>query len=121
MLNDHPFDLILCQTSFESDESNAFDLLKEIRTTSDVRFYLLSRGKHSVRQQIRQCLSGDPAASGWAGIYRPRDFSFQTVFTDDRKRCLAMRSEAHVLLRLYSAIRLKRSKGFATTDASSSQ
>ncbi len=38
MLNDHPFDLILCQTSFESDESNAFDLLKEIRTTSDVPF-----------------------------------------------------------------------------------
>ncbi len=38
LLQGQPFDLVLCQASFESEVCNVFDLLKEIRLLSDVPF-----------------------------------------------------------------------------------
>ena len=47
LLQDQPFDLVLCQASFEADDCNAFELLKRIRLTSDVPF-ICCRAEHTM-------------------------------------------------------------------------
>ncbi len=45
LLKSKSFDLILCQTTFEVNTTNVFDLLKEIREISDIPFICCSAGK----------------------------------------------------------------------------